>query len=318
MPKIAYREIKFQEKTLNLIELINSIVAEYHAQGYDLTLRQVYYQLVARGYIPNNERSYKNLGNVLNDGRLAGLIDWNSIVDRTRNLRRNSHWESPREIIESAAYQFALDKWIDQPNYVEVWVEKDALVGVVGQICKSLDVPYFSCRGYVSQSEMWTAAQRFIQENRRRESCTILHLGDHDPSGIDMTRDIQERMCLFGADVNVERIALTMNQVELYNPPPNPTKLTDARAGGYLSTYGEECWELDALDPSVMSDLISTHVEELRDEDLYEAQKDKEEEHKEDLHAVHKHWNQSSKYARGLVSGEYEPLFFDYEEDDDE
>lgn len=318
MPFIAYREIKFQEKTRNLIDLINSIVSEYHAQGYDLTLRQVYYQLVARGYIPNNERSYKNLGNVLNDGRLAGLIDWNSIVDRTRNLRKNSHWDSPRDIIETAAYQFALDKWIDQPNYVEVWVEKDALVGVVGQICNKLDVPYFSCRGYVSQSEMWTAAQRFIRENRRRESCTILHLGDHDPSGIDMTRDIQERMELFGARVDVKRIALTMSQVQLYNPPPNPTKLTDARSNSYLSTYGEECWELDALDPSVMSKLISTHVEELRDEDLYEAQKDKEWEHKEDLHAVHKKWSQASKYARGLCSGEYEPLFFeDSEEDED-
>lgn len=318
MPKIAYRDIKFQAKTLSLIELINSIVAEYHAQGYDLTLRQVYYQLVARGYIPNNERSYKNLGNVLNDGRLAGLIDWNSIVDRTRNLRKNSHWNNPKEIIESAAYQFALDKWKNQPNYVEVWVEKDALVGVVGQICNSLDVPYFSCRGYVSQSEMWTAAQRFIRENRTRESCTILHLGDHDPSGIDMTRDIQERMSLFGADVNVERIALTMSQVELYNPPPNPTKLTDARAGGYLSTYGEECWELDALDPSVMSKLISTHVEELRDESLYEAMKDLEWEHREDLHSVHNQWGQASKYARKLDSGEYEPIFWEDTEEEDE
>lgn len=316
MPKIAYKDIKFQAKTLNLIQLINSIVEEYHRQGYDLTLRQVYYQLVARGYIPNNERSYKNLGNVLNDGRLAGLIDWNSIVDRTRNLRRNSHWNSPKEIIESAAYQFALDKWKNQPNYVEVWVEKDALVGVVGQICNSLDVPYFSCRGYVSQSEMWTAAQRFIRENKMRESCTILHLGDHDPSGIDMTRDIQERMSMFGASVDVKRIALTMTQVELYNPPPNPTKLTDARASGYLSTYGEECWELDALDPSVMSELISTHVGELRDDALYESQKDKEWEHREDLHSVHRYWNNASKFARGIQSGEFDPMFSGDEEED--
>lgn len=318
MPKIAYTEINFREKTLGLINLINSIVAEYHEQGYDLTLRQVYYQLVARGFIPNNERSYKNLGNVLNDGRLAGLIDWNSIIDRTRNLRRNAHWDSPKEIIESAAFQFALDKWEDQPNYVEVWVEKDALVGVVGQICNKLDVPYFSCRGYVSQSEMWTAAQRFIRENRRRETCTILHLGDHDPSGIDMTRDIQERMSLFGADVRVDRVALTMPQVELYNPPPNPTKLTDARANSYIDTYGYECWELDALDPSVMTDLIRTNVDRLRDDDLYEAKKDKEYEHQQDLHSVHRFWHNASKYARGLLSGEIEPMFCGDEDDEEE
>lgn len=318
MPKIAYRDIKFQAKTLNLIQLINSIVQEYHEQGYDLTLRQVYYQLVARGYIPNNERSYKNLGNVLNDGRLAGLIDWNSIVDRTRNLKRNSHWDSPKDIIESAAYQFARDKWQDQPNYVEVWVEKDALVGVVGQICNKLDVPYFSCRGYVSQSEMWTAARRFISERGRRESCTILHLGDHDPSGIDMTRDIQERLDMFGAEVNVKRIALTMSQVSLYNPPPNPTKLTDARAGSYLSTYGEECWELDALDPSVMSELISTHVEELRDYDLYQAQIDKERRQKRDLHNIHDYWRSVTYYARRFENGVFDTVVDEEEDDEDE
>lgn len=86
MPKIEYKSIKFQQKSLELIRLVNQVVEEYQAQGYELTLRQAYYQLVARGYIPNNERSYKNIGNLINDGRLAGLIDWYSITDRTRNL----------------------------------------------------------------------------------------------------------------------------------------------------------------------------------------------------------------------------------------
>ena len=90
MPKIEYKSIKFQQKSLELINLVNQVVEEYQAQGYELTLRQAYYQLVARGYIPNNERSYKNIGNLINDGRLAGLIDWHSITDRTRNLRSNS------------------------------------------------------------------------------------------------------------------------------------------------------------------------------------------------------------------------------------
>jgi len=185
--KIQYRDIKFQNKSLELIERVNSIISEYNAQGYELTLRQVYYQLVARGFIPNNERSYKNLGNLINDGRLAGLIDWYAIVDRTRNLRGNSHWSSPSSVIRSAEYSYMLDRWQNQPNYVEVWVEKDALIGIVSQICSKLDVPHFSCRGYTSQSEMWVAAQRFIKQEHR-ESRTIIHLGDHDPSGIDMSR----------------------------------------------------------------------------------------------------------------------------------
>lgn len=121
MPKIEYKSIKFQQKSLELIKLVNQVVEEYQAQGYELTLRQAYYQLVARGYIPNNERSYKNIGNLINDGRLAGLIDWHSITDRTRNLRSNSHWDNPADVIASARYSYLLNKWDGQPNYVEVW-----------------------------------------------------------------------------------------------------------------------------------------------------------------------------------------------------
>ena len=178
MPKIEYKSIKFQQKSLELINLVNQVVEEYQAQGYELTLRQAYYQLVARGYIPNNERSYKNIGNLINDGRLAGLIDWHSITDRTRNLRSNSHWDNPADVIASARYSYLLNKWDGQPNYVEVWVEKDALVDIVGQACRPLDTPYFSCRGYTSQSEMWSAAQRFISQDYR-DNRVIIHLGDH-------------------------------------------------------------------------------------------------------------------------------------------
>lgn len=285
MPKRQYKEIKFQSKSLDLINLVNQVVDEYDAQGYELTLRQVYYQLVARGYIPNNERSYKNLGNLINDGRLAGLIDWYAIVDRTRNLRGNSHWETPESVIESAKYSYMLDRWKDQPNYVEVWVEKDALIGIVSQICRKLDVPHFSCRGYTSQSEMWSAAQRFIRQGHR-ESRTIIHLGDHDPSGIDMTRDIQERLEMFGADVHVKRVALTMEQIQTYNPPPNPTKLSDARATGYIAEFGHECWELDALEPKVITELIRNEVTALLDSDLLLEVENKERTDKENIQKI--------------------------------
>lgn len=270
MPKIQYKEINFRGKSLDLINLVNQVINEYKNQGYELTLRQTYYQLVARGYIPNNERSYKNIGNLINDGRLAGLIDWYSIVDRTRNLRGNNHWDKPEDVIASARYSYLLNKWDGQPNYVEVWVEKDALVDIVGQACIPLDTPYFSCRGYTSQSEMWSAAQRFIDQSYR-DNCYIIHLGDHDPSGIDMTRDIQERLQMFGADVYVKRVALTMNQIETYNPPPNPAKLSDSRCGKYIDEYGDESWELDALEPSVITNLITNEVTAFRDDEIYQA-----------------------------------------------
>lgn len=295
MPKIQYKEIAFRQKSLDLINLINGVIDEYSKQGYELTLRQAYYQLVARGYIENNERSYKNIGSLINDGRLAGLIDWNSITDRTRNLRNRSHWDRPQDVIYSAKYSYLLDKWKGQPNYVEVWVEKDALVDIVGQACHPIDTPYFSCRGYTSQSEMWTAAQRFIRQ-KNRDNRYIIHLGDHDPSGIDMTRDIQERLEMFGADVYVKRVALTMNQVNTYNPPPNPAKITDSRCGKYIDQYGEESWELDALEPQMLVNLITNEVTVLRDDEIYQAVCDREKQEKGELQKLADHYVSAISY----------------------
>lgn len=301
MPKYCYKEINFRPDSLRLIDTINGVIEEYTDQGFDLTLRQVYYQLVARDYIPNNERSYKNIGNLINDARMAGLIDWLAIQDRTRNIRRNSHWTSPSDIMGSVLYSYAIDKRKDQPNYIEVWVEKDALIGIVQQVASSLDVPCFSCRGYVSASEMWAAAQRFIRQDHR-ERRVILHLGDHDPSGKDMTRDIADRLEIFGADVEVQRIALNWDQIDEYNPPPNPAKLSDSRAGAYIREYGYESWELDALEPRVLTSLIRTHVYDLTDASLLEKASEKEDTDKSELTLVRDNWRDAVELIKTLKS----------------
>lgn len=304
MPKIEYVPKNFSADRLQMIEKVNKVVAEYQKQGYSLTLRQVYYQMVARDIIPNNMRSYKNLGNLINDARLAGLIDWLAIEDRTRNLRGNSHWTEPGKVIESAAYSYRRDHWEGQPNYVEVWVEKDALIGIVGQICGKLDVNHFSCRGYVSQSEMWAAARRLHRRQEAGQRVVLLHLGDHDPSGKDMSRDIQERLVTF------KRLALNMDQVELYNPPPNPAKLSDSRASGYIEEYGDECWELDALEPKVISDLISKNVEKYRDDTLYNAVVEREAEERRQLDDLAEHYEAVAENWEEIkeryVYGDYE------------
>jgi hypothetical protein len=295
--KICYQEINFRQQSLDYIEKVNEIISEYKSKGYELTLRQVYYQLVARDIIPNNEKSYKNTGSLISDGRMAGLIDWNSIIDRTRNLRRNSHWDNPADIVASCAYSFAYDKWEGQEEYVEVWVEKDALVGIVGQVCGRIDVPYFSCRGYVSQSEMWAAAQR-LERVSHNKHIVIIHLGDHDPSGKDMSRDIFDRLQVFGVQPEFKRIALNMNQIEKYNPPPNPTKLTDSRSTGYIQEFGYECWELDALKPEIIDSLIESEVNKHRDIGLYAEMMDKETAAKKLLRRVSENWEQvEEEYA---------------------
>ena len=286
--KIAYIDKKFQTKSLKLIETANAIIAEYHAQGFDLTLRQLYYQMVARDIIPNKQKEYKRLGSIINDARLAGLIDWTSIVDRTRHLRKNSHWDDPKGILESAAYSYLEDRWADQRFRPEVWIEKDALVGVIAGVCEELDVPYFSCRGYVSQSSMWQAGflrlEKYIADG---QTPLIIHLADHDPSGIDMTRDNLERLELFaGASITVERIALNMDQVETFNPPPNPAKITDSRAGAYIAKFGSDSWELDALEPAYISELIGSTVDKYIDRATWKKTDARIQEQKETLNLI--------------------------------
>lgn len=299
MPKMAYIDKKFRPATLDLIEKANVVIAEYKQMGFDLTLRQLYYQFVSKGYIENNERSYKNFGSVVDDGRLTGMIDWDAIIDRTRNLRAVSHWTTPADIIDSAAYSYRIDKWATQPWYVECWVEKEALVGVIQRISTRLDIPYFACRGYVSQSEMWAAARRHLRARDRGKKCLILHLGDHDPSGIDMTRDIMDRFALFGASVTVERLALNWDQVEEYSPPPNPAKLTDSRANGYIDRFGMESWELDALTPTVLSDLIERAVLAVRNEPAWERAMHQETRERNHLGEVKDRWEEVVEFLGG-------------------
>lgn len=263
MSRIAYLDKAFRSDTLAIVDQANDICEQYAVMGYELTLRQLYYQFVAKALIPNSDKSYKRLGSIVNDARLAGLIDWDHLTDRTRNERKITTWDSPSSIIDASASQFRRDVWSTSGQLYRpwVWVEKDALVDVVARAANPLFTPYFSCRGYVSQSEMWAAAQRIKQAHDEGCHPVVFHLGDHDPSGIDMSRDIQERLSLFtGYKVDVRRIALTMDQIQQFGPPPNPAKLTDSRGSSYVREYGYQSWELDAIDPPMLVALITDHV----------------------------------------------------------
>jgi hypothetical protein len=312
MPKIAYVTKAFREDTLAIIQKANRVIVEYQRQGFKLTLRQLYYQFIAKDLLPdswidaeynrkhglaadtkNTLKNYKHLGDIINDGRLAGLIDWTAIENRTRNLQTHSAWASPHSIIRACADQYTVDLWAEQPVRVEVWIEKEALIGVIESVCTELQVPYFACKGYTSQSEMWEAAQR---HKRCRKDTVVIHLGDHDPSGLDMTRDIQERLELFGAATTVERIALTWEQIEEYAPPPNPAKTTDARYEKYQEQFGDDSWELDALEPQVMADLIRAAVQARIDRDYWDEAVARQDTGRSQLSLVSRRWNQVVEY----------------------
>lgn len=299
MPYITYRRIRFRAQTEDVLDQAEAILAEYRQQGYELTLRQLYYQFVARALIPNTDREYKKLGDIISDGRYAGRIDWNEISDRTRHTRGFSAWDDPAAMIEDAASDYQVDLWEGQPNHVEVWVEKDALVGVIARACNRDRIPYMSCRGYVSASQMWRSAMKFANRIRAGRDVHVLHLGDHDPSGIDMSRDIEERLAEFidGHNLDtdmlhVHRIALNRDQVTRYNPPPNPAKVSDSRSASYIAQHGTSSWELDALEPNVINTLIQTEASALIDSTLMDERREQEASDKEILQLASDQWEE--------------------------
>jgi hypothetical protein len=271
MSKFKYRDQKFQVDSLALIAQCNEIIESYQDQGLRLTLRQLYYQLVTRNIVKNEEKSYKRVGGVISDGRLAGLIDWSAIEDRVRRPWMPSEWKNLTSLIESALAAYRLPRWEGQDNYVELWVEKDALAGVLQPIASRFHVLLMVNRGYSSQSAMRDAALRFIDAYKAERASTLLYLGDHDPSGEDMVRDVRERLELFCAGHEAEapdvvKVGLTMSQVQEYNPPPNPAKMSDSRAEGYVAKHGAFSWEVDALDPATLNQIVTGAVRALLDE----------------------------------------------------
>jgi hypothetical protein len=186
--------------------------------------------------------------------------------------------------VVAAARGFAIDKWEDQENYVEVMVEKDALSGVLWPVCSRLNISFMANKGYSSSSAMYEAGARLLRRIDEGKRISIFYLGDHDPSGIDMTRDVEERLSLFSRDsIGVVRLALNLDQVKVLNPPENPAKETDSRARKYISEFGHSSWELDAIEPKQLDRLITGAVMDLLDKKKWKKAIQKEKEMKSEL-----------------------------------
>ena len=257
--KINYVEKNMRRAALELVDMANVVIDDYQERGYELTLRQLYYQLVARDLIPNTEKSYKHLGTTVSNGRMAGLIDWDAIVDRTRERSQRPAWSSPDEIIRASASQYRIDKWEGQDFRVFVWVEKEALAGVVNSACARHDIQadYVSCRGYMSQSTMWREGRNLAQVSAAGQVPVILHLGDHDSSGIDMTRDNLERLSLFlsfqkgpGLSSNASRLTTIRSSTTIHRLTQRSCLIHAQRAmspssgivAGSLTPSIQMCW----------------------------------------------------------------------------
>lgn len=279
--KHPYKDLNIRPDGLRVIAQANAILSEYG--GMRLTLRQLYYQFVSRDLVPNTEQSYKRIGGIIGNGRLAGLIDWDAIEDRGRRPDVPAEWHGVSDIVNSAVAGYRLPRWGNQDYYAELWVEKQALASVLEPLASKWHATLMVNKGYSSLSAMRESALRFIDHEDKQK--VLFYLGDHDPSGEDMVRDIRERLEMFGAgDLDVQKIALTMEQIRRFNPPPNPAKKTDARYASYIARHGtDKSWEVDALPPRELSRLIDTAFRDIIDMDKYNAMIEREQQHKKAL-----------------------------------
>ena len=307
MPTIRYSAYKPKSQAKKAIEDANRILIDFEQQGYSLTLRQLYYQFVGHDLFPDSRRykmtngkwvrsedkdatknaqpNYDWLGKIISKARDAGMVDWNHIEDRHRNVRKLPHWQDADNFVKEVIPQYRHDLWKGQKTRVIVFVEKEALEQIIGQVSERWDVPYLANKGYLSSSAAWNVARNMMLLNEDAcEKWIVLHLGDHDPSGIDMTRDIEERVNnyarrtpvdkengLNALEIEVRRLALNREQIDIYNPPPNPAKQTDARFAEYQMKYGDESWELDALEPKVIDELIDSQIKTIVNKSKWNA-----------------------------------------------
>jgi len=318
MTKEKFREIKLSKKNQEQLVMINQIIKEYAQDGYTMTLRQLYYQLVSKDIIPNKDTEYKKLSKLLKEGRMAGWVDWDAIEDRLRAAKITYSVTSPSHAIQDAINHYRLNRQKNQDTYIEVWVEKDALSGVLTRITSKYHVRLLVNRGYGSVTAIHDAYRRTKPMLEAGRKVKILYLGDHDPSGVDMIRDVRDRlghMLSVGCDLpdslesdvmvisdnmtddnptidhedawkaataiiskefiqeqfSVDCIAITTAQIKEHKPPPNPAKVTDPRAKGYIKKFGTSSWEVDALNPKTLNKILSDHIEKNMDMDLYRA-----------------------------------------------
>jgi len=241
-----------QKQSLELLTQVQEIIDSY---DFALTLRQIYYQLVARQIIPNEQRYYKKLSRLCVAGRDEGILPEEGFADRLRAVDKLGSWPDLNEFMQTVKRSYRKDKWQNQDNYLEIWTEKDALRSVLTEITYQYDVALMVARGQLSRTEVYRTAERYKTKNDKE--CYLYYCGDFDPSGLSIYDSIKKRIMDFGVFINFERIALTQKQIEKYQLPSDPAKQSDPNYNKFVSNYGSDMVvELDSLPPDVLRKII--------------------------------------------------------------
>lgn len=259
--KIAYRDDPhLSKKNIELLQIINEIIDDYAADNFKLTLRELYYELVGKVIIPNVQAEYSKLSRLLTKGRMAGLVNWDAIEDRLRKPDLLYWVIDIPDALQDTIDQYRLNRQRGQKNYLEIWTEKDALSGILQRLAHHYHIRLVVNRGYSSCTAMHEAFKRLGRAEENEQKLIILYVGDHDPSGLDMLRDIPSRLEEFGVSCKLIPVALTQKQIQQYSLPKNPAKVTDPRAQWYIENFGDKSWEVDALGPRRLTQIVEKAI----------------------------------------------------------
>ncbi|MBU1698583.1 MAG: hypothetical protein KJ970_19355 [Candidatus Eisenbacteria bacterium] len=259
-------------KTKQMLDYALKVLKDEHP----MTVRQVFYQLVSRQVIENKKSAYNAVSKLLVEARRSGEVEWDWIVDRLRVPLCVEQWTDIPDYMESVRQAYRRHVWQDQPGYLEVWLEKDALSGIFNGVLSKYGVILNIGRGYDGWTSLRNASQRF--QRVRRNDKTILYFGDFDPSGEDMFYSLQKRLDWFGGHTELIKVAITPDDIARYNIPTAKTKKSDSRQKAFVAKHGDRTAELDALPPSVLRERITTEVCKRMDMDAFAETQDQEDE----------------------------------------
>lgn len=245
-------------KTATLIRTAGVILEEQHP----MTIRQLFYRLVSVGAVQNTPKDYHVVIRLMTKARMDERIDFDYIVDRSRPEYKSTVWEDTAAFTESVMRGYRRDYWNNQPRHVEVWVEKDAIIGSIEPITSELGVIIRVGRGYVSTTKVHDIAEYF---HTIRKPITVFYLGDHDPSGKNIEVDLYQRLIDSCCFFEFERLAIFGEDIKSFNLPPLRIKDTDTRASKFKDEHGSQCVELDALPPDELRSRLQTAIVQLID-----------------------------------------------------
>jgi hypothetical protein len=269
--------IKRQRATKAEVEARREALLDIIDDGKPMTVRQVFYQATVRGIVEKVESNYGKVQVDLAKMRRNGSLPYDWLADNTRWQRKPRSYNGVEQALQETAKFYRKNLWADADSYVEIWLEKDALAGVLLPVTAIYDVPLMVARGYASLSFLYNAAEAI---NELIVPAYIYHLGDFDPSGVNAAEKIEETLRELAPDAEIyfERIAVTPEQIDDWSLPTRPTKEKDTRSKKFGSTISVE---LDAIEPNVLRSLVQETIERHLPQDQFEILKAAEESERE-------------------------------------